>query len=164
MPLPTALLLLAALLCSLVAGFLFAFAVVVMPGLRRLDDAMFIRAFQAIDDIIQKNAPLFLIVWLGSAVGVIATAIVGWFTLPPAAAWLTLAATLAYLLGVQLPTIVINIPLNNQLQQRDVYALPSEAISATRQAFEPRWNRWNRVRTIIATLTSTALLWAIALV
>ena len=34
-------LLLAALLCSLVAGFLFAFAFVVMPGLWSLDDGPF---------------------------------------------------------------------------------------------------------------------------
>jgi uncharacterized membrane protein len=43
-----AVLILAAFFCSLVAGFLFAFAAVVMPGIRRLDDGAFIRAFQAI--------------------------------------------------------------------------------------------------------------------
>ena len=52
-------LVLATFLCSLVAGLLFAFAVVVMPGLRSLDDGGFIRAFQAIDRVIQNNQPLF---------------------------------------------------------------------------------------------------------
>ena len=37
---------LACLLCSLVAGFLFAFAVVVMPGIKSLGDGEFLRAFQ----------------------------------------------------------------------------------------------------------------------
>ena len=39
-------LMMATFLCSLVAGFLFAFAAVVMPGIRSLDDGGFIRAFQ----------------------------------------------------------------------------------------------------------------------
>jgi uncharacterized membrane protein len=55
-------LILATLLCSLVAGFLFAFAVVVMPGIARLDDASFLRAFQVIDRVIQNNHPLFMVV------------------------------------------------------------------------------------------------------
>lgn len=42
----------ATFLCSLVAGFLFAFAVVVMPGMRSLDDGEFIGAFRAIDGAI----------------------------------------------------------------------------------------------------------------
>ena len=48
-----------ALLCGLVAGLLFAFAVVVMPGLKTMDDAAFVRAFQAIDGVIQRGQPLF---------------------------------------------------------------------------------------------------------
>ena len=50
------LLMLAAFLCSLVAGFLFAFAAVIMPGIRSLDDAGFIRAFQVIDRVIRITA------------------------------------------------------------------------------------------------------------
>ena len=37
---------LAAFLCSLVAGFLFAFAIVVMPGIRSLDVAQFSAAIR----------------------------------------------------------------------------------------------------------------------
>jgi uncharacterized membrane protein len=37
----------------LVAGFLFAFAAVIMPGIRSLGDRAFIRAFQVIDRVIQ---------------------------------------------------------------------------------------------------------------
>ena len=50
-------LILATLLCSLVAGFLFAFATVVMPGIKTLNDREFIRAFQVIDGVIQNNQP-----------------------------------------------------------------------------------------------------------
>ena len=53
-----AVLMLAAFLCSLVAGLLFAFATVVMPGIRRLGNGDFIRSFQVMDRIIQNNQSL----------------------------------------------------------------------------------------------------------
>ncbi|MGB5425029.1 MAG: hypothetical protein WBN03_22880, partial [Desulfobacterales bacterium] len=61
-------LILATFLCSLVAGFLFAFSVVVMPGIRSLNDREFIRAFQVMDRVIQNNQPIFMLVWIGSVV------------------------------------------------------------------------------------------------
>jgi uncharacterized membrane protein len=67
----------ATFLCSLVAGFLFAFAVVVMPGIRSLDDGAFIRAFQTVDRVIQDNQPLFVLVWVGSVLAVLVAAVVG---------------------------------------------------------------------------------------
>ncbi len=59
-------LILATFLCSLVAGFLFAFALVAMPGIRSLNDREFIRAFQVMDRVIQDNQPVFMLVWVGS--------------------------------------------------------------------------------------------------
>ena len=59
-------LILATFLCSLVAGFLFAFAIVAMPGIRNLNDRDFIRAFQVMDRVIQNNQPIFMLVWAGS--------------------------------------------------------------------------------------------------
>ena len=53
-------LIVATLLCSLVAGFVFAFAVVVMPGIKGLPDREFIRAFQVMDGVIQNNQPMFV--------------------------------------------------------------------------------------------------------
>ena len=73
-------LVLATFLCSLVAGFLFAYAIVVMPGIGRLDDRAFIRAFQVTDGIIQNNQPVFVAVWLGSALALVAAAVLGWGT------------------------------------------------------------------------------------
>jgi len=62
---------------------------------------------------------------------------------------LSLAAGL-YILGVQLPTIAINLPLNNKLQRLDVDAMPETDLKAVRGEFEPRWNTSNRFRTVIA--------------
>ena len=68
---------LAAFLCSLVAGFLFAFTFVVMPGIRSLNDREFIRAFQVMDGIIQDNQPTFVLVWVGSVVALVTSAVLG---------------------------------------------------------------------------------------
>ena len=56
--------------CALVTGFVFTYAVVVMPGLNQLCDKEFIRAFQVTDAIIQNNHPFFMMVWLGSIISV----------------------------------------------------------------------------------------------
>ena len=144
-------------LCALVTGFLFAFAVVIMPGIRRLDDREFIRAFQVIDGVIQGNQPLFVAVWLGSVVALIA-AVFGVGQLDMLGRVLLIAATSAYLLGVQLPTIVVNVPLNNGLQALDAGALDDRGLATAREAFEARWNRWNRIRTLVACLVTVLLL------
>lgn len=144
-------LLLAALLCGLVAGLLFAFAVVVMPGLRTMDDAAFVQAFRAIDGVIQRGQPLFGIVWLGSALAALAAAGVGATALSGVDLALALAAAVIWVLGVQVPTFTVNLPLNNRLQRNAV----------SRQEFEPRWNRWNVFRTACAVLAT--LLWLLVL-
>ena len=151
-------LILATLLCSLAAGLLFTFAIVVMPGIRSLDNRAFIRAFQVTDRIIQNNQPLFMLVWLGSVVTLLIAAVLGFGQLDTAGRLLIISATLIYLLGVQLPTITINIPLNNELQTLDVDVMDEASNSAARQAFEPRWNRWNAIRTAFAVLACLLLM------
>ncbi len=110
-------------LCSLVAGFLFAFAIVVMPGIKDLKDREFIRAFQVMDGVIQNNQPVFILVWVGSVVTLLASLVLGMGQLEGVGRLLIIFAALAYLLGVQLPTAAINIPLNKRLQALDVDAL-----------------------------------------
>ena len=151
-------LILAAFLCSLVAGFLFAFAIVTMPGLKRLNDRDFIQAFQAMDAVIQNNQPVFLSVWLGSAVALVMSAVLGIGHLVGDGRLLLIMATLVFLCGVQLPTIVINIPLNNKLQTVDVNEVNATTLDAARKDFEAHWNRWNAIRTAFASLTSALLL------
>ncbi|NJN20646.1 MAG: DUF1772 domain-containing protein [Leptolyngbya sp. RL_3_1] len=151
-------LLLATLLCSLVAGFLFAFATVVMPGIKTLNDREFIRAFQVIDGIIQNNQPVFVAVWMGSVVASVAAAGLGFGQLEGAQRLLLVAAPLVYILGVQLSTFTVNVPLNNQLQALNLDAMDEAALKAARMDFEPSWNRWNLVRTPFAGLASALLM------
>ena len=148
---------LSTLLCSLVAGFLFAFAVVVMPGIRRLPDRSFLETFRAIDGVIQARAPLFMLMWVGSVVALLAALALGFAVLDGADLALLAAAAALYLVGVQLPTGLINIPLNNRIQACDLETMTPEQLRAARHAFESRWNGWNIVRTAAASLTATLL-------
>ncbi len=148
----------ATLLCSWVAGFLFAFAIVVMPGLGNLKDREFIHAFQVIDRVIQNNQPVFLLVWIGSIVALFASAVLGIKQLEGTERMLMVAAVGFYLFGVLLPTLSVNVPLNNQLQTVDVQTLDENELAEARRDFEPRWNRWNLFRTALAALTSALLI------
>lgn len=151
-----------AFLCSLVAGLLFTFAVVVMPGLKTLDDGAFIRAFQVIDRVIQRNQPLFLVVWVGSVLAVLSAAVLSLWAPAGAERLLPIVAALVYLLGVQAPTFIVNVPLNNRLQTLDVAAMSDADRRRARVEFEPRWNGWNVVRAICATSTSILLMLSLA--
>ena len=96
--------------------------------------------------------------WLGSALALILALVVGLGRLDGLPRALLAAAGGIYLLGVQLPTLVVNVPLNNELQEVDVDAADDAACGAARRRFESRWNRWNVVRTVLAVLTTILLL------
>ena len=151
-------LLAATLLCSLVAGFVFAFACVTMPGIGTLGDREFLRSFQVMDRVIQNNQPLFVLVWAGSALILVLCAVIGLGRLAGLDRGLLLAAVAVYLAGVQLPTLAINVPLNNRLQTLDLETMSDDTVAAARGDFEPRWNRWNQIRTVFAALTSVLLI------
>ena len=148
----------AAFLCSLLAGFLFAFAVVVMPGIRNLNDKEYIRAFQVMDLVIQNNQPIFMLVWVGSLVALFVSVVAGFEQLNGLERLLMVVTVLVSLLGIHLPTITINIPLNNKLQSLDVNASEETTLKAARESFEPRWNRWNLIRTVLSCLVSALLI------
>ena len=146
------------LLCSLVAGFVFAWAVVVMPGIGSLSNRDFLRAFQVMDRVIQNNQPVFGLVWMGSVIALLASAVLGFGQLDVTGRLLMMSAVLLYLLGVQLPTFTINVPLNNRVQTFEIDAMDEAAQAAGRRDFESRWNRWNRIRTVLASLVSVLLM------
>ena len=151
-------LILATFFTSLVAGLLFTFAIVVMPGIKTLPDREFIRAFQVMDGVIQNNHPLFIIVWVGSVLTLIVSAVFGMWQLDGIARITLLLITFVYIVGVQLPTITINVPLNNRLQTLDTSSADNIMQKQARNEFESRWNFWNSFRTILASLVSVTLM------
>ena len=146
------------LLCALVTGFIFTYAVVVMPGFAKLDDRDFIRAFQVTDGVIQNNQPLFMLAWVGSIVSVVATMILGFIEHHGIERWTVITIGFIYLIGVQGITIRIHLPLNNRLQRLEIDEMDPESLSKERNKFETRWNYFNNIRTLIAFAVSFSLM------
>ena len=93
-------LLVSTLLCALVTGFIFTYAVVVMPGFAKLDDRDFILAFQVTDGVIQNNQPLFMLAWMGSIVSIVATMIPRFIALHGIERWTIITIGFVYLIGI----------------------------------------------------------------
>jgi len=145
------------LLCALVTGLVWTFAIVVMPGIRSLNDHDFLQAFKVMDRVIQNSQPIFVLVWLGSILAIVATAVLGILQLEGLDRLLIIGAAALFILGVQLPTFACNVPLNNQLQAQNLEAMSEAELAQARKNFEPAWVRWNTFRTILGTI-ATALL------
>tara|TARA_Y100001936_G_scaffold233515_1_gene259512 strand:+ start:1085 stop:1579 length:495 start_codon:yes stop_codon:yes gene_type:complete len=144
--------------CSLVGGFIFTYAIVVMPGLSNLNDKDFIRAFQVTDAVIQNNQPFFMFTWIGSIVAILTTILVSLVSVGLSETWLITLIGVAYLLGVQGITVAIHIPLNNHIHKIKIEELNDETLADERLKFETKWNFYNYIRTSIAISVSLLLL------
>ena len=149
MTLSVGLVLTSTLSCVLVTGFVFTYAVIVMPGLAKLTDKEFIRAFQVTDELIQNNQPIFMIVWVGSVISVISTLIVSLMGPYSVETVLVIIAGFVYLLGVQGLTVLVHLPLNRRIQTVNVEEWDASALREERLLFETRWIRFNWIRTLI---------------
>jgi uncharacterized membrane protein len=143
-----------ALLCLLVTGFILTFAIVVMPGIAKLEDKDFLRAFQVTDGIIQGNQPLFLFIWLGSVISVLATMVSALIIPEFRDAWLIVCVGGFYLIGVQGLTMGVHLPLNNRIKDLKIDSLDDETLRKERLNFEKKWNFYNEIRTVISFVVS----------
>ena len=129
-----------------------------MPGIKNLADRDFIQAFQVMDRIIQNNQPVFIFVWIGSVLVLLATLAISIVKLDGSDLLILITATIIYLFGVQLPTVIFNIPLNNKIQIINFDTINEKSVKIVRQEFESRWNRWNLFRTILSSGVSVLLI------
>jgi uncharacterized membrane protein len=142
------------------AGVFGLYAHTIMPGLGKTDDRTFVGAFQAIDRAV-INRP-FLATFLGALVLIgVAAALhlqAGRRSVLP---WI-LTALLLYLLVVII-TIVVNVPLNDDIKAAGDPDRISD-LAAVRDRFnEPRWAAWNIVRLVGSTVAFGCLTWALVL-
>ena len=144
--------------CSLVTGFIFTYAIIVMPGLSKLSDKEFLKAFQVTDAVIQNKQPIFMLIWVGSIVSVLSLILISIAYVGLSETWLIVLVALIYLLGVQGITIFIHLPLNNQIQKLNLEKLKDENLRDERLNFENKWNFFNNIRTTIAFFVSLTLL------
>ena len=129
-----------------------------MPGLSKLNNKYFLRAFQVTKAVIQNKQPLFMFTWIGSIIALLTTILVSLVSLGLPETWLILLIGVVYLLGVQGITIAIHIPLNNHIQKLKIEELNDETLANERLKFETRWNFFNYIRTSVAIFVSLTLL------
>lgn len=130
----------AALGCALIAGTFFAFSVFVMPALKRLPAPQGVAAMQSIN--IAVINPLFMLVFMGTALLSLVLAFTGWKQ--AGAAWLLFGCAL-YLVGTFGVTAAGNVPLNDALATLK----PDARDAATAwTSFYSAWMIWNHVRTL----------------
>ncbi len=125
----------ATVLTGLFAGLFATFSYAVMPGLRRTDDATFVRAMQQVNVAILN--PVFAVVFAGSVVVSLAAVVV---TFRDGAARPWAIAAVALLIATIVVTAAINVPLNDRL------AAGTGTPAALRAAFERSWVAWNIAR------------------
>jgi uncharacterized membrane protein len=143
----------AALGSALVAGFFFAFSIVVMNALRRLPPAAGIAAMQSIN-VVVLNA-WFFTAFFGTAAVCIVLAVWSLLSWTGAGSICVLAGSAFYLVGVILVTIARNVPLNDALA-----AVRPESVEGARLwvKYLSVWTTWNHVRTAAPLAASAAFI------
>jgi uncharacterized membrane protein len=148
--------LLCALGCGVIGGVFFAFSTFVMKALNALPPPQGIAAMKSINVVVLN--PLFLGVFLGTAVGCVAlviSSLLGWEK--PGAA-LVLAGGVLYLVGTLLVTIACNVPRNDALAALDPVGAESSQFWTN---YIRVWTAWNHVRTIAAIAASGLMMIAL---
>ena len=141
---------------ALVVGIFFGFSSFIMKALAEIPSAEGIRAMQSINVVVIN--PSFLGAFFGTAVLSLVAgglALSGWGS---SSASFFLGASLFYLVGTILVTMIGNVPLNDQL------AAVSATDPGTGEVWEhylDRWVMWNHVRTAAAMVA--ALLYTLGL-
>lgn len=127
---------------ALVGGVFFAFSSFVIRALRQLPAEQGVAAMQRIN-VVALN-PLFLSVFVGTAVLAVICVLAGFFPWGTSRSALLLVAGLSYVLGAFGVTAGFNVPRNERLARMDS---ESAEAAAYWPVYVHEWSRWNHVRT-----------------
>lgn len=125
-----------------IAGTFFAFSVAVMPGLNAAKATTAIESMQTINQKIQN--PAFLGAFMLAPVFAAAVGVLLWTSGRHGAAWLFFAAAAVYVVGAFLPTVAVNVPMNNDLDAVKLSGLRDAA--KTWSDYTGKWTAWNHIR------------------
>ncbi len=143
---------------GLVAGVFFAFSTFVMKALAQLPPAQGIAAMQRINVVVLN--PLFLGLFLGTAVPAAGGALLAFAPWSGAGSMLLLGSSLCYLLGTVGVTMAFNVPRNERLAR---LAPDSPPAAGYWPKYLREWTRWNHVRTLAAALSCTGAVLVLAM-
>lgn len=145
------LVLLAAWSSAITGGIFYAFSSFVMAALARIPASAGMMAMQSINITVLNGT--FFAAFFGTALLCLAIIVLGLIGFGGLSTW-AVAGAAVYLVGTIGVTMVLNVPLNNQLAVMDVNA----AASADAWLVYVRdWTLWNHVRTIAALVAALIL-------
>ena len=155
-PLMTVITFAAALGSGLMAGLFFVFSAFMMTALSKLGASQGIAAMQSVNVTILN--PLFLIVFMGTAVLSLVTAVAAiWNWSADGSGWL-LAGSLLYLVGILAVTMLFNVPLNDALAAVDPASGEGAALW---ERYLDVWVKWNHGRTVSGLCALAAFIMAL---
>jgi len=137
-----------AIFTALMAGFFFSYTVSVSLGLGKLSDKEFLNAMQNINREVQN--PIFFTCFFGALIMLFITCFLHY---THNSFMFLIVATLVYLIGAFLVTVLANVPLNNKLELFDISSSTEITAKQMRNVFEKRWNFWNNIRTASSILS-----------
>ena len=154
----TPLALLAILNSGAMFGFFYAWICSTMWGLDAADFNVAISAMQAVNASVRNpvfavgyfGTPLVLAVgYFGTPLVLAAVALVAWRGEERHAAILFGMGSLLYVMGVMVPTSMVNVPLNEALAAVEA---PLDGVRAQEvwQSYSVPWQSWNTIRTVVA--------------
>tara|TARA_Y100000385_G_C12934201_1_gene568127 strand:- start:380 stop:862 length:483 start_codon:yes stop_codon:yes gene_type:complete len=141
---------------GMMAGIFFTWTNAVKPGIGKLDNLSYLKAFQAMNRVI-LNAIFYCLFMMPLITLIILS--YNSFDLQKLYVFdLLIASTVIYFIGVILTTIIGNIPLNEMLDKSDLKRLDQQHLMTLRKKIETRWNRFNYVRTVSSFLSFLILI------
>jgi uncharacterized membrane protein len=146
-------LILSILFTGLTAGLCFTWSNAVTPGIGRLDDMSYLKAFQSMNRVIINFQ--FMIVFMGPTILLFLNAYL--FRSNSTAFWLFLVAAILFFIGIGLVTVFGNVPLNEILDASNLEILSKIELQELRNKFEQPWNHWHTFR-VLSSLTSFVFL------
>jgi len=141
---------------GLIAGVFYAYAVSVTLGLAAQPDSSYVATMQAINERIEN--PLFFLSFFGAVLFLLAALAVHLPKPRSSRFWLIALASALYVVGGFLLTVVVNVPLNEELAR--VADASAGELARARAAYESPWNFWNGVRMVFSFLAFVVLVGA----
>ena len=154
-PLTFVVLFAAALGSGIVGGIFFAFSSFVMAALARIPAAQGIAAMNSINVVVVN--PIFMTLFFGTGILGLAVIVRSLFLWDQPAAKYALAASMVYLVGCVVVTMLFNVPLNDRLAS----VADSADAAAFWSAYVSAWNSCNHVRSAAGILAAALFIGAL---
>lgn len=131
------------ILTGAIAGFFYAWSVAAMPGLDHVEAGHAIPAMQSINVVVRN--PVFFLSFFGMPIATLISCGLLLLLGQKRAGLLMGLAAMVYIGGAFLPTMLVNVPLNEALAQESIPGSPMAAQQLWLDYSRP-WTLWNTLR------------------